>query len=825
MRTGIIEKIKDSITIPIYMQREYGRTAVGNRMKSFRADAKNNSSLLVNERDWFDFGSGIGGDIIDLAAHDKFDGDKGQAIKYLAESWNLKMPHDVPEIDIVFSSYLGILESATEFYVNNLKEKHIEYLHNRGLTDATIGELKIGWAENPCEYLKEKGYTQQQIADSGITQFYHRIMVPYLRNGKTVYFAGRASHWKDEESSNPDAKYMKLYRNEVSEHPIWGFETLAKRHGTVVIAEGIFDAISCYQENFPVVTAVTGSFSAEQKKDLLPALRGRDVVICMDYDPDTKAGQKFTEKLATELFEAGIHVSAVFLDGGENKSDLNEVYMTAPERSTLDNLFAKAQSWDHVMLDRIAKIASEQEKKAALSQFLRRCARVFDWPTVAQMVADAQDTDAFPAVWLKELAKMLKMPPKEIDMVKEFKEKYDCLYHEALGWHEYNGKTWVRRSEYEIRQYIGKLYGRFQTAKLVDSVRQLLRSDLIYKGEFNINKKILNFPNGELEIETGTLKNHTRGNYSTIQMNYSYDAEAECPTWMQFIEDITDGQRDRQDLLQEMFGYCLTHDTRYQKCFYLIGHGANGKSVLLSILEAMLGEENTSHVEIAFLSSDFQRIKLLNSMVNICNDIKTDVAGTGSFFKAIVAGDTISGCFKGKDFFDFKPSCKMVFAANSMLSTRDIDGGFLRRICFINFPIQFVADPGLENEKKRDTEIKTKLLRELPGILNWSLRGLQALRKNNGFTNTNDQEQLITELELINDPIAAFVDDVILPYTDRFKAMQNRDNIYTEYKKWCNETNSMPMSSRWFWPRLRQKVKVTETRKALTRQVSIALKK
>lgn len=824
MKTGIIEKIKDEVTIPAYMQREYGRTAVGNRMRSFRPESKNNSSLLVNDRDWYDFGSGLGGDIIDLAAHDKFNGDKGQAIKYLAEAWNLRMPHDVPEIDVVFSSYLGILESATEFYAGNLKEHHIEYLHSRGLTDSTIGELKIGWAENPCDYLKSKGYTQEQIADSGITQFYHRIMIPYLRNGKTVYFAGRASHWKDEESSNPDAKYMKLYRSAMSEHPIWGFETLAKRHGAVIIAEGIFDAISCYQEGFPVVTAVTGSFSAEQKKDLFPALKGRDVVICMDYDPQTKAGQKFTEKLATELFEYGIHVAAVFLDGGESKSDLNEVYMSDPCRNTLDELFREAKPWESVMINRIACMQNEQEKKYALSQFLRRCARVFDWPSVAQMIADAQETDSFPQVWLKELAKALKTPPKEVDMTKEFKEKYDCIFHEALGWHEFNGKLWVRRSEYEIRQYIAMLYGRFQTAKLVDSVCKLLRSDLIYKGDFNINKKVLNFPNGELEVDSGELKNHTRGNYNTIQMNYSYDPAAECPTWLQFIEDITGGERDRMDLLQEMFGYCLTHDTRYQKCFYLIGQGANGKSVLLSVLEAMIGEENTSHVEIAFLNSDFQRIKLANSMVNICNDIKTDVAGTGSFFKAIVAGDTISGCFKGKDFFDFKPRCKMVFAANSMLSTRDIDGGFLRRICFVNFPIQFVLNPQKSNERKRDTGMQEKLLKELPGILNWALRGLRELRENNGFTNTTDQDTLLQELEMINDPIAAFVDDVIAPDPEKYKVLHNRETIYDEYTRWCNKSNSVPMSSRWFWPRMRQKVTLTEVREAYLRKVSIVLK-
>ena len=825
MKSGLIEKIKDTVTIPAYMQREYGRVAVGKRMRSFRSDAKNNSSLLVNERDWYDFGSGLGGDIIDLAAHDKFSGDKGQAIRYLADAWNLQIPHDMPEIEVVFKSYLGILESVTEFYVSSLEERHIEYLHKRGITDATIGELKIGWSENPCDYLKEKGYTQQQIADSGITQFYHRVMVPYLRNGKTVYLAGRSSDWSDTPSSNPEAKYMKLYRSDLSEHPIWGFETLAKRSGTVIIAEGIFDAISCYQEGYPVVSAITGSFSSEQKKDLLPALKGRDCIVCMDYDPGTHAGQKFTEKLATELFENGIHVSAVFLDGGDKKSDLNEIYASSPCKGTLEKIFGEAKSWDKVQIERISQKENEQEKRQELSVFLRRCATVFDWPTVAQMVADAKASGGFAKVWLNELAKTLKSAPKEIEVVQEFMEKYDCLYHEALGWHEYSGSLWGRKSEYEIRQYIGKILGRFQTAKLVDGVRQLLRSELIYKEKFNTNKHVLNFLNGELEIESRELKNHSRSSYSTIQMNYSYDAKAECPSWLQFIEDITDGERDRQDLLQEMFGYCLTHDTRYQKCFYLIGDGANGKSVLLSILEAMLGEENTSHVEIAFLNSDFQRIKLANSMVNICNDIKTDVAGTGSFFKAIVAGDTISGCFKGKDFFDFKPSCKMVFAANSMLSTRDIDGGFLRRICFVNFPIKFVHNPSKKNEKQRDTELLGKLLRELPGILNWSLSGLSALRSAGSFTETTDQERLLNELELINDPVAAFIDEVIVPYPDRYKSFQSRDVIYRDYTKWCSESNSVPMSSRWFWPRLRQKAHVVETKDAMTRKASVTLKK
>jgi putative DNA primase/helicase len=327
-----------------------------------------------------------------------------------------------------------------------------------------------------------------------------------------------------------------------------------------------------------------------------------------------------------------------------------------------------------------------------------------------------------------------------------------------------------------------------------------------------------------LDVENRELKNHSRNNYSTIQINYSYDPEAQCPTWERFIDDITDGAEDRKNILQQMFGYCLTNDNRYQKCFYLLGAGANGKSVLLSILEALIGEDNASHVEIAFLNSDFQRIKLASSMVNICNDIKTDVAGTGSFFKAIVTGDTISGCYKGKDFFDFKPTCKMVFAANGMLNTRDIDGGFLRRICFVNFPIQFVDNPRRRNEKQRDTELGEKLLLELPGILNWALEGIKALRQNKGFTDTADHEQYIKELEIANDPIAAFVDDMLTDNPEKWNLWVSRANIYEEYVSWCKQTNSAVTSARWFWPRLRKKVNIEEKRSRLHREIKITMK-
>ena len=819
MKTGIIEKIKDRVSCVDYMTREHGAHISGGRCKSFRPEASNPSSLMVNERDWYDFGSGLGGDVIDMAAYDRFNGDKGQAIRYLADRWGLKeIARETPKMEIIFRTYLAVLDAATSVYQSSLRPEHITYLHGRGLTDDTIKALRLGWAENPCEALKSQGFTMEEIADSGILSFVNRLMIPYLRNGKAVYLIGRSSVWPDSPSANAEAKYMKLFRGDLSEHPIWGAESL-RRSGTVIIAEGIFDAISCWQEGFPVVTAVTGAFSAEQKKDLLPALKDRDVIVCMDYDPETHAGQKFTAALADELFEAGIHVQACFLKGDEAKMDLSSLYATDPCRKTLDAIFAESENWESVKLRRIGEIQNEQAKRGALAAFLRRCALKMDWPTVSQLVRDAEETGAFAQVWLRELAKTLHSAPNELSMVKAFRDKYDCVFHEALGWYEYTGTVWERLSEFEVRQRIAELYGQFRTAKNVDSVYKLLRAELIRKDLFDDHKDLLNFPNGMLNVETGEFLSHSRDYFSSIQMVYPYNPQAECPDWLRFLDDITAGDEHRQALLQEMFGYCLTKDVRYQKCFCLIGAGANGKSVLLTILEAMVGEANTSHIEIAFLQSDFQRIKLLNSMVNVCNDMKTDVSGTESFMKAIVAGDPINGCYKGKDFVDFKPFCKMVFSANRMLTARDVDYAFLRRFCFVFFPVQFVDEPSKPLELKRDPGIVQKLLPELPGIFTWALSGLRCLREQGHFTETQDQQQMMRELVIMANPLLSFVEEVIGNGSSHWQQILPKSEVYRKYDEWCKSTNTQPMSARGFWPRLQPIFPFTEIRNGSGRYV------
>ncbi len=239
-------------------------------------------------------------------------------------------------------------------------------------------------------------------------------------------------------------------------------------------------------------------------------------------------------------------------------------------------------------------------------------------------------------------------------------------------------------------------------------------------------------------------------------------------------------------LLQEIAGYVLYSDNSLQKCFFLLGNGANGKSVFLNVLVELFGEDNISNIEMSGLTEPFQRIQLINSILNISTETQTNVRGAESIFKQIVVGDRINGCYKNKDFIDFRSRAKFVLACNEYIKSRDLSHGFLRRICFVKFENRFVSEPCGPNEFKADKDITKKLLGELSGIFNWAMHGFLRLRETMEFTKTDDEDELINDFSKAINPVLVFIEE------SSFKDKINYKTLYEEYKNWCLDAGHVP---------------------------------
>ena len=99
--------------------------------------------------------------------------------------------------------------------------------------------------------------------------------------------------------------------------------------------------------------------------------------------------------------------------------------------------------------------------------------------------------------------------------------------------------------------------------------------------------------NGLLHLPTGMRLQHTPEFFTYNALDFAFEPEAPEPQqWLKFLDQLWPDDREAVDTLQEVFGYCLTGDTRQQKAFLIIGPKRSGKGTIARVLTRLIGSEN-----------------------------------------------------------------------------------------------------------------------------------------------------------------------------------------------------------------------------------------
>ena len=144
-------------------------------------------------------------------------------------------------------------------------------------------------------------------------------------------------------------------------------------------------------------------------------------------------------------------------------------------------------------------------------------------------------------------------------------------------------------------------------------------------------------------------------------------------------------QKDKQFLLAEIVGYCLTTSIDFHVAFFFFGEGANGKSLIQTVIETLVGLDNCSALMLSDLKERFRLAELDGKLVNLVPEIEAKELANDAKFKSIVAGDLQIGERQNQDPFKFRQFAKWIIACNSLPATRDRSYGFERRIVILPF--------------------------------------------------------------------------------------------------------------------------------------------
>jgi putative DNA primase/helicase len=260
------------------------------------------------------------------------------------------------------------------------------------------------------------------------------------------------------------------------------------------------------------------------------------------------------------------------------------------------------------------------------------------------------------------------------------------------------------------------------SAKTEAAVERLARADRRLAAtvdQWDADPWLLNTPDGVVDLRTGKIRVYRADDYMTKIT--AVGPRGDCPRFKAFLNRIMDGDAALIAYLQRVFGYCLTGDTSEQAMFFGYGVGQNGKGVLLQTVSAILGDYAKAAAIETVTESKTDRhptelARLHNARLVTATETEEGRHWAESRIKLLTGGDVVTAHFMHKDDFEYVPQFKLFFSGNHKPGLRGASVAMRRRVGMIPFAVTVP-------EAERDPQLKDKLKREWPGILQWAVDG------------------------------------------------------------------------------------------------------
>lgn len=390
----------------------------------------------------------------------------------------------------------------------------------------------------------------------------------------------------------------------------------------------------------------------------------------------------------------------------------------------------------------------------------------------------AREFDRTSAEWNRKRADIEGQPgtasPNPVDEADDLSEAIDRARKQKLDAHQKKkpkGVPSVKRAL--VSDVIASLRGRCQ---LDDGTE--LDTWLTPDG----GPRVLAVANGLLDLDRRELIPHTPDWFSCTVLPVRFDPTAPKPEkWIQFLAEVTEGDAERQSVIQEVFGACLDRSAPGKWFAMLVGSGDNGKSVVLHVLGLLLGKRNCASVGLGALThSNFAAFQLFGKLANVVGDQGFLESADEGKLKTLTGGDLMMFEQKGRDPFSAVNRAKLVFACNTLPTFGDKSEAVWNRLQAVSFTYTVPAD-------RKNPALLTDgyWAEELPGILNWSLDGLQRFRSNRGrFTRSAVCEAVKHEHRQDSNPARRFLLETY-EFTNREGDLVPVGHLYDEYRAWA----------------------------------------
>jgi putative DNA primase/helicase len=319
--------------------------------------------------------------------------------------------------------------------------------------------------------------------------------------------------------------------------------------------------------------------------------------------------------------------------------------------------------------------------------------------------------------------------------------------------------------------------------------------------ECDTDSYLIGVLNGVIDLKTGKLLPPDPKRLVTKRANVHFDPQAKCPIFIKFLCEAVPNDDEREFLIRYS-GYCLSGEVSEQVFLFLIGTGANGKTVWIETMKAILGDY-ADKIQTEMLMQHFRNtqsaspdlVQLQGRRFVYANETTEGRFLDDARVKDLTGGDTITGRLPyAKAAISFQPTHKLVIAGNHAPIVTDDSDGLWRRMILMKFTQKFEGEDC-------DPDLPAKLRTESAGIFNLWLKGFCSWHKNglmipeslrnatNVYRNEQDLLEQFIEEECVVGPAESCANQTLKHH----------------YFAWCEGNNTKSLSGHRFSRKLTER--------------------
>ncbi|BFL77937.1 hypothetical protein SKB0068_07090 [Staphylococcus hominis subsp. novobiosepticus] len=355
-------------------------------------------------------------------------------------------------------------------------------------------------------------------------------------------------------------------------------------------------------------------------------------------------------------------------------------------------------------------------------------------------------------------------------------------------------------TEEEAREAFQKYYKKTRgTQSKKNIMNELMHRKTVTPDEFDKDDMLLNVANGYIDLTSRELYKHDINRMFSQIANTDYSEKMQPAVWLDFLNDIFAGDKAVIRYIQKALGYSLTGSTREQVMFILFGKGRNGKSIFVETIAEILGDYSNNMQAKSLMVKKNDNVNTDIARLSKARFVTSSEPNEGFRFdegliKQITGGDKVTARFLYAEEFEYTPKFKIWVSTNHKPIIRGTDDGIWRRLVLIPFDVQIP-------EEKVDKDLKYKLLREAPAILNWMAEGAYMWMRE-GLELPEKLKDAGQTYRTEMDVVEQFIQEKCKRAED---VRETGKALYEEYKKWADENNEYKMDKNKFGKKLKEK--------------------